>query len=29
MMSSSQKHKRKAKETPVETEVPDKDDIDE
>ena len=28
-MSSSQKHKRKAKETPVEAEVPDEDDIDE
>ena len=29
MMSSSQKHKRKAMETPVEAEVPDEDDIDE
>ena len=29
MMSSSQKHKRKAKETPVEAEVPDEEDIDE
>ena len=29
MMSSSQKHKRKANETPVEAEVPDEDNIDE
>ena len=29
MMSSSQKHKQKAKETPVEAEVPDEDNIDE